>query len=90
MFQYATTEKIYEDTGLITKEEAYKLWDKYYSEVVRKLQGGEEPQMAIWIKCKNETDYSEKEKEIDYYGESEVKDGIVYKKELTKIINPIC
>ncbi len=98
MFQYATQigvfengyslsldTKIYEDTDLLSEEEAQKLWDKYYPQVVRELEENQRPQMCIWKDCKTNTDYGTVEKEIDWRDDLEVKNGKVYKKSLQEI-----
>jgi len=78
--------KIVEDTGLITEQEANDLWDKYLPEVIAGLKDDKRPQMCIWEDCSNTTDYNKVLKEIDYRDDLEIKNGEVYKKELTKII----
>ena len=67
LFQYADNYKIYEDTDLITREEANILWEKYYYKVVEDLEDGVESQMCIWKDCKHNTHYHKKEKELDHY-----------------------
>lgn len=98
MFQYAydngirtsfcslSSCKIVENTELITLVEALNLWDKYYDECIKRLQNDERPQMCIWKDCKNNTDYGEVLKEIDWRDNLEIKNGRVYKKELKEIV----
>ena len=98
MFQYAydngfhssgisfSSTKIVEDTGLITEKEANDLWDKYYPEVIKNLNREERPQMCIWKDCDSPTSYHTVEKEIDWRDDLEIKNGRVYKKELSEII----
>lgn len=63
MFQYATAYtympvKIYEDTGLITWEEALSLWNKYKEQVIDELEDDiSKPEMVIWTGCESESDY---------------------------------
>lgn len=80
MFQYATLNEIIENTGLITKDEAEALFEKYQDDIKRKWNKFEKPQMGIWTNCKNNTDYNNKflSKYIGYE-ECELKDGIFYK-----------
>ena len=92
LFQYALAQsfngvKIIEDTDLITRKKAEELWDKYYPDVVEKLENGYEPQMAIWINCKTNTDYNETDanKNIDYRDDLFVKNGIIYIREIRSI-----
>lgn len=49
----------YEDTGLITLDDAKKLWEKWLPTFIRHLQGADSPEMGIWIGMKDETDYRE-------------------------------
>lgn len=82
MFQYAyeglgTT--IVEDTGLITKEEAYALWDKYYEDFIINLKNDCRPQMVIWGNCESETDYCTEEKELDWRDDLEIEGNNIYK-----------
>jgi len=90
-FQYATDGwmgvKIIEDTDLITREEAERLWDKYYQDAVEKLRSGDKPQMGIWINCKDDGLYNEMDehKNIDYR-DCVIERGLIFrlKKELIK------
>lgn len=76
---------IVEDTSLITEKEAEELWEEYYPDFIERLEKGQRPQMCLYYKCVNDTDYGEPKKEIDWRDDLEVKNGILYKKELTKI-----
>ena len=49
--------KTVEDTDLITFEEAVNLWEKYKPEVIKQLEDGQSPEMAIWTDCKDNIDY---------------------------------
>ncbi|MGV8131599.1 MAG: hypothetical protein ACP5N7_05875 [Candidatus Pacearchaeota archaeon] len=66
LFQYATLNKVIEDTNLITLEEANLLWNKYLPDIKERWNKFESPQMCIWKNCNSNTDYSEIEKEIDF------------------------
>ena len=54
-FQYATDDGIIlENTGLITKEEAESLWNKYVPVFKKHMEAGKEPEMVIWINMEND------------------------------------
>lgn len=65
MFQFTTRfgkffpdYKMYEDTGLITYNEAKKLWHKYLPQWLKDYAREDAgPEMAIWINCKDNLDY---------------------------------
>ncbi len=57
MFQYATRHKVLADTGLITRKEADELFDKNIENFKERLVNGESPEMAVWVKCKDDTSY---------------------------------
>lgn len=65
MFQYSTVGAGYsrdykpiEDTELITREQAEDLWRKYANDFRRNLESEYiDPEMVIWINCKDNTDY---------------------------------
>lgn len=81
LFQYATSDwTIYEDTGLITFQEAKILRDKYFLRCKQKLQDWDKPQMCVRKDCKSETDYHTILKEINYY-DCEIRWWIIYKVE---------
>lgn len=85
MFQYATRDwKIYEDTWLITLDEANTLWEKYFEQCKQELKDWLCPQMCIRENCNSETDYSKMLKSIDYY-DCEVMNNVVYRITKTKI-----
>lgn len=61
MFQYYNSkfgESLVEDTGLISRTEAMKLFNSYYEEAVASISDGEEVQMAVWRDCRTDTDYT--------------------------------
>ena len=66
MFQYASTENIYEDTWLITSEEAERLWNNNYDNCINQLNRWERVQMCVRKDCKSNTSYHTVEKELDY------------------------
>lgn len=79
MFQYATMDwKIYENTWLITLEEANSLWEKYFEQCKKELKEWLRPQMVIRENCNSETDYSKEMKSVDYY-DCEVIGNTIYK-----------
>jgi len=89
LFQYAYNEPmctIVEDTDLITKKQAEDLWDKYYLDVVEKLNNGGEPQMCIWKDADSNVSYHTILKEIDFRDDLETKDNTIYKIEKVKLI----
>ena len=83
MFQYATQQKIFEDTGLVTLSEAQSLWDKYQQSIREEWNEFSRPHMCIWQNCNSVTDYGDILKEIDYF-DCELENGVFYK--ITKII----
>lgn len=66
MLQYATKHEIIEDTGLITRSEADKLFSKYIEDLKARWNDLESPQLVIWVDCKKETDYHTMGVEIDF------------------------
>ena len=85
MFQYALNpsrvfmkDPIIENTDLITRKEADKLWEKYLPDFMERLVKGKEPEMVIWTGCKNATDYRNDEKHL-YPDEMIVENGRLYK-----------
>jgi hypothetical protein len=79
MFQYATSykylnTKIYEDTDLITWEEALELWNKYKPQVISEIEDDiSNPEMVIWTGCRDNTSYSHDAFHVD--SETPTKDG---------------
>ena len=57
MFQYATKQKIIEDTNLITKTKALDLSARYQPDIKKRWNENESPQMCIWSDCETNTDY---------------------------------
>lgn len=90
LFQYATdgqymNVKIYEDTDLITWEEAVTLWEKYKKQFIKELEDGLRPEMVIWTGCKDTSDYHTDAFHIDYT--TPVENG-EFVKRITEIIDP--
>lgn len=79
MFQYATSHSfepttIYEDTDLITYDEARTLWYKHLPQFIRELQNEYySPEMAIWGDCDSNTNYH---KELFYANNDTKTDGL--------------
>lgn len=84
MFQYATRHKIYEDTDLITREEADKLWDKWQEHIKDHWDEFNAPQMCIWTDCDSITDYHTVGREIDFR-DCELERGVFYRVTKTRI-----
>ena len=62
-FQYATADgEMYEDTGLITWEDALVLWEKHKPLFKQHMEQGEDPEMALWVNMRDEEDYHQKAK----------------------------
>lgn len=84
MFQYATRNKVIENTDLITLKEAEVLWDKYQKDIKERWDDFNCPEMCIWIDCLDNTNYHKVEKEIDWR-DCELEKGTFYKVVKTKI-----
>jgi hypothetical protein len=72
LFQYATDFggyagiKIYEDTDLITRNEAIQLWNKNLLKANKEIEDGARVDMVIWVGCKNNTDYHTRDEQYNY------------------------
>ena len=77
MFQYATRHRVLVDTDLITKSEAIELFNKNKEDFKKRLDLGEEPEMALWVNCKDNSSYGD----TLQYWDSDLKliDGRLYK-----------
>lgn len=84
MFQYATKYEIFENTGLITLEEAEALWDKWQKSLIENWDSSSRPQMCIWQDCDTDTDYHTILREIDF-NDCVLENGTFYKVKKTKI-----
>jgi len=82
MFQYAVghrliNNEILQDTDLITLTQAKKLWNEYLPDFIGRRENERgDPEMAIWINCDNNTDYSDTLEHIDF--ESVIEGGKLY------------
>ena len=57
-FQYATGNGVVlEDTRLITRSMATKMWNEYLPTFLEHLEQGKEPEMAVWVDMKSESDF---------------------------------
>ena len=92
MFQYAIgykylTNKILENTDLITLREAIDLWNKYLPDFVKRRENDDgDPEMVIWINCDSNSNYRDTLEHID--SENLVENGRVYevkKREITQL-----
>jgi len=84
LFQYATKQKIIEDTDLISFEKAKELWDKYIPDIKKRWNDFESPEMCIWKDCKNNTDYHTILIDIDFR-EHRLENDIFYKEEIINL-----
>lgn len=57
MFQFATTHEIIENTELITLVNAKALWEKNKTKFMKLHGEDSNPEMCIWIDCKDDGDY---------------------------------
>jgi len=55
--QYASSRKIFNDTGLITKNEAIKLFNSLLPEFSKRVNEGDDVEICIWKDMKSNTDY---------------------------------
>lgn len=87
MFQFALwSGQIYEDTWLITLEEAEWLRNRYYDKFISDYKLWLEPQMVIWKWCDSITDYWCTLKELDYRDNLEILWWKIYKIETKKTL----
>ena len=85
-FQFAVGNKywldkspIIEDTGLVTFEQARDLWHKYLPDFIRRLEEGQEPEMAIWVDMDSNTDYHTDKFHLDARDNLEVIRGRIFR-----------
>jgi hypothetical protein len=77
MFQYGFRDgTLVENTGLISREYADALWEKYQGHI--KDNWHRKPQMCIWVDCASETDYHTAERDIDW-NDCELSGGNFYR-----------
>lgn len=79
MFQYATRHRVLVDSNLMSLEDANALFDKNIDDYKERLLNGEEPEMCIWINCKNNSDYHETSKHW-HSDDIKVIDGEIYQR----------
>lgn len=59
IFQYGTNQRMLVDTDLISIDDANLLFAKNRDDFSERLVNGENPEMCVWINCKNNQDYNE-------------------------------
>lgn len=68
-FQYYIGNKMIEDTGLITRDEAEALWEKHRNHFIqfceKEYKYDENAEMALWIDMRNEVNYRTTAKRVD-------------------------
>lgn len=88
-FQYAHDSwpsiKFVEDTPLITLDEAKELWNKYKSDFIDQLEQGTNPEMALWIDMKDNTDYHTALAHVNQHTETDGTNLYETKKEFIKV-----
>lgn len=84
IFQFATRHKVYEDTELITREEADALWEKYIGQVKEEWDELSSPEMCIWIDCESNTDFHTRGRDVDFRN-CELENGNFYRVTKVKI-----
>lgn len=78
-FQYATESGIVrESTGLITRNEADALFEKYKPQFRIDLERGLNPEMGVWINMSSESDYRDMGQHIDSC-HLEIRGGRIYR-----------
>ncbi len=75
VFQYGTSRKMYEDTELITEEEAEALWGKYIPKFKQQVIDGDDPEMAIWVNMDESYSFKEASKHY-WHGDFKEIDGV--------------
>lgn len=83
-FQFASQRgEVFEDTDLISLEEAKTLWEENYEKAYYNLSNGIGIEMCIWQDMKNDGDYHTK---LAYIGNDYIaKDGLIYPPHTTAI-----
>lgn len=78
MFQYATKNSVYVDTDLISMEEALDHFEKWKGKFKEHLESGLEPEMALWINCRDNSSYGET---LHHWHSDEfmVQDGVLWR-----------
>ena len=57
MFQFASSQEVFEDTDLITLEKAKEMFKENRVKFISELEMGRHPEMCIWINCETKTSY---------------------------------
>lgn len=76
-FQYGTDRGMVEDKSALTRREADKLWDKHWQIFIRDTIDGLRPEMCIWHRMNNTSDYHSQAKHL-HGDECRVIDGQLY------------
>ena len=74
-----------EDTDLISKKEAYSLFNKYEDDIIKKIKNGDEFHFCIWENCEKIGDYDKIELELDSRDDIFIKGNIIYER-VTKVL----
>jgi len=74
-FQYWDGRKIVEDKDQLTLDEAKELWNKHYTDMVKKVEEGEDIEVVIWVNMKHPSDYQET---LIHLYAPEVRNGSLY------------
>lgn len=74
-FQYWNGRKLVEDKSEITLDEAKKIWNEHYDDMVQQVTDGEDIEVAIWINMKEKCDYNET---LVHLYSPDVKNGRLY------------
>ena len=59
MFQFASNQEVFEDTDLITIEEAKELFKASRVKFISELEMDRNPEMCIWINCETNASYKQ-------------------------------
>jgi hypothetical protein len=74
-FQYYNGRSVVCDKYALTLEEAKKLWNEHYADMLEKTTDGEDIEVAIWINMQNDSDYRET---LIHLSAPEVRNGKLY------------
>ena len=61
MFQFASSTELFENTDLITLEDAKEMFKANRVKFISELEMGRNPEMCIWINCETKTSYKQTE-----------------------------
>lgn len=88
-FQYATRNKIIEDTPPISLEEAVVLWEKYKKDFIYRHHEGECPEICIWEDIGDDPRNMSYGKTLFHIDDStQITNGRFYKVTTTEVILP--